>query len=440
MPSLPPLPDADDTEAVVAWVATHLGELSLEGPDGVRAGGHRGGQAAADAALATLDISGYARSRSTVLPEHRRGASRMSPYIRHGLVSLQDVWDAVADAPASDRRRYRDELLWQEYARHLYAHTGAGLREPLRFLPTYPTTPTTQQTWNDDMACTSWVRSQLEDDGWLVNQTRMWWASHWTVRQGRDWREGEDDFFRHLLDGSRAANRLGWQWTVGTGTGKPYGFSRWQVEKRAPELCRSCPLRDDCPIQGWPDATPGPRVASPSAASSLPAGPDGPAGASGRAAGAGPDGVVEKGEPAAVWLTAESLGDADPALAAHPDLPAVFVFDRPLLRRLRLSGKRLVFLAECLADLSGCRPVEVRLGRVPQELSGTPVAATFAPVPGFARHSASVEVAHLHPWPWLVRPAGQRLTSNSARRKPGARDQGARGAHGGARGRAGVSR
>ena len=100
------------------------------------------------------------------------------------------------------------------------------------------------------MACTSWVRDELEGNGWLVNQTRMWWASHWTVRHGRDWRDGEDDFFRHLLDGSRAANRLGWQWTVGAGTGKPYGFSRWQVEKRAPQLCRSCPLQRRLPDPG----------------------------------------------------------------------------------------------------------------------------------------------------------------------------------------------
>ena len=53
-------------------------------------------------------------------------------------------------------------------------------------------------------------------------------------------RDGEDVFFRHLLDGSRAANRIGWQWTVGALTGKPYGFSRWQVEKRAPGLCDTC--------------------------------------------------------------------------------------------------------------------------------------------------------------------------------------------------------
>lgn len=404
MPILPPLPDVDDTEAVVGWVADHLGALTLEGADGVRPGGHRGGQAAADTALATLDVTGYARSRSTVLPESRRGASRLSPYVRHGLLSLPEVWDAVTDAPPQDKRRFRDELLWQEYARHVYARAGTATRGPLRYEPPHPPAP---PEWDEDMACTSWLRESLEGEGWLVNQTRMWWASHWTVRHGRDWREGEDDFFRHLLDGSRAANRLGWQWTVGSGTGKPYGFSRWQVEKRAPQLCRSCPLRDACPIQGWPDAERGPSVArSPLARYDETTGP-----------GAGPERVEPGGQPAAVWLTAESLGDADPALAAHPDLPVVFVYDEPLLRSLRLSGKRLVFLAECLADLAERREVDVRRGRVGDELAGTPVAATFAPVPGFARRSATVDVAELHPWPWLARPAGQRLTSYSAWRK-----------------------
>ncbi|MCW2867253.1 MAG: deoxyribodipyrimidine photolyase [Marmoricola sp.] len=406
MPALPRLPDVRDTGAVTAWVGTHLGHLTLEGPDGVRPGGHRGGQTAADLALATLDITGYARSRSTVLPEGRRGASRLSPYVRHGLLSLPEVWGAVAGAPSNDVRRFRDELLWQEYARHLYARTGPALAEPLRFEQPRPTGP---GAWEEDMACTSWLREELEGQGWLVNQTRMWWASHWTVRNGRDWRAGEDDFFTHLLDGSRAANRLGWQWTVGTGSGKPYGFSRWQVEKRAPQLCRSCPLRDACPIQGWPDAERGPAVADAPLRD--------PGAGPGTRPGAGPQETLVRGEPDVVWLTAESLGDADPALAAHPDLPVVFVFDEPLLASLRLSGKRLVFLVETLADLAERRAVEVRLGRVPEELAGRSVAATFASVPGFDRRAAAVDLARLHPWPWLARPADQRLTSFSAWRK-----------------------
>jgi len=86
-----------------------------------------GGQAAADRALATLDIAGYARRRNEVYPESHRGASGLSPYIRHGLLVLPRVWRTV-DGPAQDREKFRDELLWQEYARHLYARIGTATR------------------------------------------------------------------------------------------------------------------------------------------------------------------------------------------------------------------------------------------------------------------------------------------------------------------------
>ena len=59
---------------------------------GLHSGGGRssivGGQSAADAALAALDISGYANQRSQVLPVQTRGASVLSPYIRHNLLTL----------------------------------------------------------------------------------------------------------------------------------------------------------------------------------------------------------------------------------------------------------------------------------------------------------------------------------------------------------------
>jgi len=48
----------------------------------------KGGQSAADEALATLDIKGYAGRRSQVLPKSHRGASGLSPYIRHNLLTL----------------------------------------------------------------------------------------------------------------------------------------------------------------------------------------------------------------------------------------------------------------------------------------------------------------------------------------------------------------
>lgn len=402
----PPAPsEGASPDDAAAWVAAHLGDLAREGADGVRPGALRGGQAAADVALAGLDVTGYARSRSVVLPEERQGATRMSPYVRHGLVTLPELWDAVADAPARDRAKYRDELLWQEYARHLYARVGPALGASLRHEQPRPTP--WPEPLRPDMACAAYLTETLTRDGWLVNQTRMWLASQWTVRAGGTWRVGEDAMFAHLLDGSRAANRLGWQWTTGTGSGKAYGFSRWQVEKRAPELCRGCALRDACPIPEWPDAVVGPPVA------------DGPDLGKGPVPG-GPD-AVEGGGGEVVWLTAESLGLADPALAADDDRPAVFVFDEPLLRRLRLSGKRLVFLAECLGDLAAARRLEVRRGVVVDELAGRPLAATYAPVPGWARRAGLLDVVETHPWPWLVRPRPAAVRSYTAWRKTSGR-------------------
>lgn len=408
--TLLPVPPADPTD-VVGWVREHLGHLTAEGGDGVAPStAVRGGQTAADAALAALDITGYARRRNEVWPDDRRGASRMSPYVRHGLVDLPTLWDAVADAPRADRDKYRDELLWQEYARHVYARVGPDLSRSLRHEPPVAAPAAVRRfradAWPDEMACMALTVSELHRDGWLVNQTRMWLASQWTVRAGRDWRAGEDEFFTHLLDGSRAANRLGWQWTVGAGTGKPYGFSRWQVRKRAPGLCDRCALRDACPIEGWPDDAGGPGVPVPPG---LRRDPD-------PGATAGPT-RVEAGDPDCVWLTFESLGDADPALAAHPDLPTVAVVDAALLDRLRLSGKRLVFLAETLADLATRRQVEVHLADPVDVLADRRPAVTYAPVPGFARRTGRIAPAEMHPWRWLVRPAGGRAQSFTAWRR-----------------------
>jgi deoxyribodipyrimidine photo-lyase len=396
-----PTPEADSAER---WVAEQLGDLALEGAGGVRRSRlFRGGQTAADLALSGYSVRGYAARRNQVLPDSARGASRLSPYIRHGLLTLPRVWRHAETGPARDRTKFHDELLWQEYARHLYARVGREIARPLRRAPAVGE-GWTGEPWPEQMACMAEINRALAEDGWLVNQSRMWAASQWTVRAGAKWQDGERRMYRHLVDGSAAANGLGWQWSVGAATGKPYGFSRWQVEKRAPELCEQCVLRQRCPVQRWPEAVVGERLDPPER---LGRDPD-------PERTAGPEQPRVTGSPEAVWLTAESLGDDDPALAAHPDVPAVFVFDEPLLARLRLSGLRLVFLAECLADLAQRRPVEVHRGDPTAVLAGRSLAATHTPVPGFAVRSAQLDVVALHPWPWLRRPAGGSVASFTA--------------------------
>lgn len=396
-----PLPSPERPQ-VIDWVRIHLGDLASGDPVAAPV---RGGQQAADAALAMFDVAGYARRRNNVLPASHRGASRLSPYIRHGLLQLPRVHDAVAGGPHDDVEKFRDELLWQEYARHLYARLGDATKRSLRY-SVREDGPPQRNPWDTDAACLQESWQELTQNGYLTNQARMWLASHWTVREGWGWRDGEDLFFRHLIDGSRAANRSGWQWTVGALTGKPYGFSRWQVQKRAPELCRRCPLAHACPIEDWPpDHPPEPRtLVDPR----MKRDPD-------VELTAGPRDTVIRGDAEFVWLTAESLGDDDPALRANPELPVTFVFDEPLLRRLRVSYPRLVFLTESLADLAQRRSLRVYRGDVAEILrSEGAFAATFTPVPGWHRIAATAQPSQVHPWPWLRRPHSGSVTSFTA--------------------------
>ena len=398
MSGLPP----PETGAEAQWVGQHLGGL-FAGPVAPSTR-FRGGQAAADAALDGFDVRGYASRRNEVWPPGARGASGLSPWIRHGLITLPRAWKHVEGGPARDVEKFRDELMWQEYARHLYARLGSGIGRPLRASPAPDRGSSFDQVIDRRMACIDLVAGELEDDGWMVNQTRMWLASHWAVRHGAAWERGELWMRRRLLDGSRAANAVGWQWTAGTATGKRYGFARGQVERRAPGICEGCDLRQACPIERWPAddvpvrLDPDPR---------LKADPD-------PGATAGPSSPEGHGEPEAVWITAESLGDDDPALAAHPGLPAVFVFDEGYLARLRPAPKRLVFITECLSDLATRRPVEVHRGDPAQVLAGRPVAATYTPVPGWRTRAAAIGPIQIHPWPWLRRPATGSLASFSA--------------------------
>ena len=382
-------------------LAKDLSELVDSDFQGLHQGGGRssikGGQTAANLALEQINIRGYAESRSQVYPVQTRGATALSPYIRHNLLTLEQVWNEVDHFPWKDREKYRDELLWQEYARHLYARIGTKFFNNLKHEQVWDAPG---DGWNRDLACIDLVVGELESQGWLVNQTRMWLASHWSVRNQKGWLWGQERMYKHLLDGSRAANLLGWQWTVGAAS-KPYGFARWQVEKRAPGVCQACPLSTNCPIENFPedrDIAPAPELEllrhDPNLEKT-----------------SGPASPVVRFEPQEVLLTIDSLGDEDPALANHPDLPAVFVFNESALERLQLSSKRIFFYLETLQDLSTRRNLKVFLGDPYKYAQENAVAVTYAPVPSFNKFS---NLAAVYPYPWLRQPHDKAIHSYSA--------------------------
>lgn len=384
-------------------------DISLDAQDilqdhfqGLHSGGGRsyikGGQSAADEALANLDVKGYAKKRSQVQPVNTRGATMLSPYIRHNLITLSDAWRAVRAASYEDKEKFQDELLWQEYTRHLYARIGTRLFRNLRYEQEW-TTP--GDGWPKAMACIDSVVDELESDGWIVNQSRMWMASQWTVRNEAGWLNGQERMYQNLLDGSRAANLSGWQWTVGSVTGKPYGFARWQVENRAPGLCFKCSLKKACPIQEFKELAPLDDV---EAEPLLAADPN-------PSATAGPIVAIKNRVPEYVLITIDSMGDSDAALVAHPELPVVFVFNEGALAKLKLSSKRIYFYLETLQDLAKRRNLRVYLGSPYEFAKENAVAVTYAPVPSFNKFT---DLAEIHPYPWLKQPHASSVKSFSA--------------------------
>ena len=88
-----------------------------------------------------------------------------------------------------------------------------------------------------------------------------------------------------------------------------------------------------------------------------------------------------------VWVHADSLSPLDPALAANPGAPAIFVFDDVVLEGYEISLKRVQFIYECLLDL----PVVIRRGGVAGEIvafarehGADLVVSTWTPAPRFA--------------------------------------------------------
>ena len=404
--------------AAEEYVARHLGHLvERRGTSSVSASPwHRGGQTAADAALCRFRVEGYARRADAAYPQPRRAVSGLSPWIRHGLLSLQRVWDSVDGGPPEDVRAFRAAIARQEYARHLYARLGRHLVDVIPAPPgSEPTRPGGRRQsdasspvghpggaddacsdaragWDRRLGCVEVPIEELEEDGWVVAEGRRWLAAHGLTQGSDDWRHGEEHGHRYALDGSRAAGRMAWLEAAGAlGTSRPLTTTRWDVEERAPGLCASCELVYACPIERPHEQPPAHAIEVPAptamAAALLEADPD-------LAATAGPAAPVRRGEPDVVWLTAESLGDADPALVAHPELPVVFVFDEPLLARLRLSGPRLCFFVETLADLAERRRIDLWLGEPEQVLAERRPAVTFTPVPGWKRLAARL---HLGP-------------------------------------------
>jgi deoxyribodipyrimidine photo-lyase len=181
------------------------------------------------------------------------GTSRLSPYLRFGVLSARQVvaaaYDAIDAAPDDTAREnahtWLNELIWREFYVAVLYHFPEVRAHAFR-------ADYCDLAWdNDEEAFDAWcdgrtgypvvdaAMRQLEASGWMHNRARMIAASFLTKDLLIDWQWGEQHFMRHLLDGDPAANNGGWQWTAGTGTDAAPYFRVFnpvlQSEKHDPE-------------------------------------------------------------------------------------------------------------------------------------------------------------------------------------------------------------
>ncbi|MGG5818119.1 FAD-binding domain-containing protein [Falsiroseomonas sp. HW251] len=172
----------------------------------------------------------YAEGRnSDPGPGRRRDVSRLSPAVRHRLVTEAELVRAALDAHgARGTDKFIQEVFWRSYWKGwLELRPGAWhayqAERDEALAATKGEAPDRAMTGSTGIACfDAWV-AELTEAGWLHNHVRMWFASIWIFTLRLPWTLGADFMLRHLLDGDAASNTLSWRWVAGIQTpGKHY--------------------------------------------------------------------------------------------------------------------------------------------------------------------------------------------------------------------------
>ena len=160
------------------------------------------------------------------------GTSKLSPYLRFGLLSPREVFinahiahlQADSDQDRGEIRTWMDELVWREFYTAILFHFPGVMEGPFhskyRDVP-WRNAPEDLEAWQTGTTGFPIVDAcmrQLNQTSWMHNRGRMIVASFLTKDLLINWQAGEAWFMANLVDGDPAANNGGWQWSAGTGT------------------------------------------------------------------------------------------------------------------------------------------------------------------------------------------------------------------------------
>lgn len=342
-----------DPAARDAHLAERLRGLYLGPP---RRGPLPGGRAAALRRLDEYDAVRYAATRNFL----DAPVSRLSPYLRHGMLEITEVRDAI-------RRRYRGsperveeflrQLAWRDFFEKCLEYHGAALQADLEEAkhpaPRAPGLPADVAAAATGLPCVDGMLRELFADGYLHNHERLWFAAYLCHFRGVHWSAGARLFRQYLLDGDWASNSASWQWVESTFASKPYFMNRENIERySAGRWCRDCTAA--CPFDASYEELERRLFRDRPARRPLPVAEAPPPEL--------PPVEPFAGEPAAdvVWLHDAALSPTDVALRSQPTAAVVFVFDVAGLAAEPWAFHRLAFVFDGVCELFAAIPNPVK--------------------------------------------------------------------------------
>jgi deoxyribodipyrimidine photo-lyase len=205
-----------------------------------------GGRTAALQRLAAIDADAYRQTRN-----HLDGAAtRLSPYLRHGCLSLQETVNSIRQSAGQRSVKLIAELSYRDYFRQVWYRFGEAIKQPMESpkvaLGTQPLPDFIAQGFTG-LVCMDEIVRQLRQEGYVHNHARMWFAAYVLQWLKVDWRQAADWFEQNLLDGDLASNHLSWQWIGASFSHKPYFFNKENIVKfGGGHWCQQCSVR--CPF------------------------------------------------------------------------------------------------------------------------------------------------------------------------------------------------
>ncbi len=216
----------------------------------------QGGYKTARQRLQKVDPVKYAKTRNFL----NGAVTRLSPYLRHGVLSLREVRDFVLERVNhdDDAMKLINELGWRDYWQRLYFKLADKIWENQEDYKTgfasseyAPELPDDIRNGTTGLVCIDAFRQELYTTGYLHNHIRMWLAAYIVHWRRVSWQAGAKWFLEHLLDGDPASNNLSWQWVASTFSHKPYFFNRENLQRYTEGVyCQQCPLFGECDFEG----------------------------------------------------------------------------------------------------------------------------------------------------------------------------------------------